>query len=154
MTAPTCVPGPGSKVLEQPKLYSVAAIDLASGLFSVFAGFVLLSRNFSRLGNSDAARNSLLVGLFATFIWFLTIGILMVPCDLNRLAALLSQGVQVLIIHILMSRFQKTAIQEHEAAGGKFYSRWRAVGAGVMTLPVSIGILTELHLQLAFAITR
>ena len=51
----------------QYKLYSLAAIDLATFFGSALAGAFLLTGNFRRLGNSDSARNVLFLGLAVFF---------------------------------------------------------------------------------------
>ena len=49
-----------------PKLYSASGIDVATFFGSWLAGSILISRNFSRLGNADAARNAIIIGVAAT----------------------------------------------------------------------------------------
>ena len=53
----------------QYKLYSLAAIDLATFLGSLVAGSLLLAANFRNFGNHDSSRNAIVLGLtaFAAF---------------------------------------------------------------------------------------
>jgi hypothetical protein len=134
--------GPAPK----PKLYSVVAIDIATVVGSWLAGAVLISRNYSRLGDRDAARNAILFGIAATVALAVVILSIVVPENAERGVRYVSEGVQVGMIHLLASRFQGAALKSHEAAGGEFYSRWRAFGIGILVLPAVIALFVALVL--------
>ena len=54
----------------QYKLYSVAALDLATFIGSMVAGVLLLASNYRKLGDSDSSRSILILGLAASAAYF------------------------------------------------------------------------------------
>ena len=125
------------------RLYSIRGMDIATFFGSFLAGGYLLSRNFRQLGDSDAARNSLLLGLLGT------IGVLIAAFQLpevgpkqERLVRFVFQAVQVGVVHVAARRFQGVALAKHEAARRLFFSSWRATGVGLLFAIAVMGAIT------------
>lgn len=119
----------------RPRLYSISAIDVATAFGSWLAGAVLISRNYSRLGDLDAARNAILVGIGATLALAAVVLSIPVPESGERALGYGVQGTQVAVVHLLASRLQRASLDSHAAAGGEFYSRWRALGVSLLVVP-------------------
>ena len=131
----------------KPKLYSVVAIDVATFVGTWLAGSILISRNYSRLGDLNAARKALVVGIAGTIALGVVIFSIVVPERADRLVGLVSEFVQVATIHHFTSRFQGAALKSHAASGGDFFSRWRALGIGLLVLPAVIALLIGLAIM-------
>lgn len=50
-------------VAKASRLYDLRAMDIGTTLSSLFAGAFLISRNFAALGDQEAARKALVLGL-------------------------------------------------------------------------------------------
>ncbi len=124
------------------RLYSIRGIDIATFFGSLVAGGYLLSRNFRQLGDSEAARNSILLGLLGITAVF-TAAFQLPDMDARqaRLVRFVFQAVQVGAVHLAARRFQGAALAEHEASGGTFFSGWRAAGVGLL---FALGIMAAL----------
>ena len=121
----------------QYKLYSLAAIDLATFFGSALAGAFLLTGNFRRLGNSDSARNVLFLGL-AVFFGFALV-VVSTP-KIEHVPDVVFLLLQVGIVHAYAKWKQEKALDQHKQRGGAFYSMGRAAGMGLLATPVVIGI--------------
>jgi len=126
---------------DPPRLYDVHSIDLATFLGSWFAGAILLSRNLQALGRVEDARSTLIVGFFGLIALAFAIYSIVVPERFDRLVGLAVQAAQVAAVHVLSTRTLGRSIERHRAAGGAFYSRWRAAGVSVLVLPITIGVI-------------
>jgi hypothetical protein len=128
-----------------PRLYDLRAMDIATVLSSLFAGAFLISKNFTALGNDDAARKALLIG----FAGLLPLSFLLVLAPqsphYDGLMRLVFQAGQAAIVHVAAVKLQGGAIEKHRSSGGLFYSRWRAAGISLLLLvplvPVLFGMI-------------
>jgi hypothetical protein len=112
------------------QLYSPGSMVLVTFLGTPLAGGVLLALNFHRLGLKGSALKALLGGVFTTMALYLIAqllpersplpGILLVP--------------QLMGVHRLALHYQGRLLQEHQQAGGKLASSWRAAGLGLLSL--------------------
>ena len=122
------------------KLYSASSIGVATFFGSWLAGAVLISQNYRRLGDPDAARNALVVGIASTVALILFTFSIVVPPTAERALAHGLQAAQVAVIHLVLSKVQGAALKSHASAGGEFFSRWRALGISLLLLPAALGI--------------
>jgi len=121
----------------RPKLYSMAGIDVATFFGSWLAGAVLVSRNYRSLGEHDAARNALLLGVVSTLALAFVIYSIVVPAT-ARVDAHVILAAQVAAVHLVVSWVQGDALESHASTGGEFFSRWRAFGVSLLVLPVAM----------------
>ena len=123
----------------QYKLYSLAAIDLATFLGSLVAGSLLLAANFRNLGNHDSSRNAIVLGLtaFAAFAF----AIFHLPPALEELPAGPFYLLQVAAAHMYGKWKQGEALDRHQDVMGSFHSKWRAAGIGLLATPLALGIM-------------
>jgi len=122
------------------RLYDLRAIDIATFLSSWFAGAFLLSRNLRALGRLDDARNVLLVGFLALFPLAFLLGFIVVPEAYERALSCAVQTAQVGLVHLTAKRLHAHDLESHAAAGGGFFSRWRAAGVALLLLPVAFAV--------------
>ncbi|MGH0029297.1 MAG: hypothetical protein ACQGVC_05875 [Myxococcota bacterium] len=120
------------------RLYDLRALEIATFLGSCFAGAFLAWRNFRSLGEHDAARNSLLLGVAGLIVVAVAALLIEVPERAERSLGFAIQGAQVAAVHVLAKRGLASIYSAHSAAGGEFYSRWRAAGiAFLLFVPVA-----------------
>jgi len=116
------------------RLYDLRALELATFLSTWFAGAFLASRNFRSIGDHDAARNSLLLGIVGLIAIALAAMLIEIPERAERSAGFLIQCAQVALVHVLAKRSLGESLASHSSAGGKFYSHWRAAGIALLLL--------------------
>ncbi len=128
----------GSEPQPAHKLYSLGSIGLATFLATWFAGAVLMSRNYSRLGKRRASRISILLGVLSIVLIVITGFFIDYPEQYGAYLPAVLQGIQLGVISMIAKRLQGEALSAHEGKGGQFYSNWRATGIGLLLLPVAV----------------
>lgn len=128
----------GSEPQPAHKLYSLGSIGLATFLATWFAGAVLISRNYSRLGNRRAARISILVGVLSIVPVIIAAFLIDYPEQYDAYLPAVFQGIQLGVISLIAKRLQGEALSAHEGKGGQFYSNWRAAGIALLLAPVAV----------------
>ena len=118
------------------KFYSIKAISWAAFVASWFASAVLISRNYSRLGNNRAAVTSILLGVLSLVPLTIAILFIEVPEEYEKYLPLAFQGAQVIIAEIAAKHFLGDVLALHEEKGGQFYGFWRTLGVSLLALPV------------------
>ncbi len=126
----------GSEPQPAHKLYSLGSIGLATFLASWFAGAVLISRNYSRLGMRRASRISILLAVLSLVPLVIAIFLIEVPQQYDPYVPVVFQGIQIGVISMIAKRLQGEAFSAHEGKGGQFYSNWRAAGIALLLAPV------------------
>lgn len=126
-----------SESLPTLKLYSISGIRIATFVGFLFAGAVLISRNYSRLGNSRAAFISILLGTFGLLLLVVAAVYIEVPEEYDR-PLLLIYGVLVLVVSDIAKRLQGEALSLHEEKGGQFHGTWRTLGISFIIAPVAV----------------
>jgi len=130
----------GSEPKADHKLYSLGSIGLATFLGTWFAGAVLISRNYSRLGNRRASRISILLGVLSIVPLIIAAFVIDYPEQYDAYLPVVLQGIQFGVISMIAKRLQGEAFSAHEEKGGQFYSNWRAAGIALLLAPVA-GVL-------------
>jgi hypothetical protein len=122
-------------------LYSEAAINIATFLGGPIAAGILIRRNFINLGNEDYGKHTIAIAVVSTVLLFAVL--LSIPESkttesFGRFFPFIVTAIVAGILH----RFQGEQIKNHENNGGKFYSKWKAAGIGILTMiGMLIGIL-------------
>ena len=149
MSRPTTVsPGVGPSEMPAPtfRLYSLGAMILGTFLGSMFVGLLLISRNFKALGDEDRAHRSFWLGVGGTVAVFAAAFTL--PKEVPGGAY---EAVQIGVVTWYANREQGKMIEEHKTLGGRFYSKWRAVGIGLI---VTVAILLVLFCAVELGILK
>ena len=131
------------------RLYDLRALELATFLSTCFAGAFLASRNFRSIGDHDAARNSLLLGMVGLIAIALAAFLIEIPERADRSAGFLIQAAQVVLVHVLAKRSLGKSLASHSSAGGEFYSHWRAAGIALLLLVPVLAVFFGVALLLS-----
>ena len=125
------------------ELYKISGIVIATFFGTVFAGGILLSKNYRNLGKLEAARKALIYSGVATLL-VLVISIFL-PDSVPSITISLPQ--LIAMAHIAKQQ-QSEDIDQHTKKGGKTASNWKAFGISLLVL---LGILAII-LPIAFMI--
>ena len=110
-------------------LYRVSGIGVATLLAGFAAGGLLLALNARRLGRPNAMLHYFGGALLAT-AGVIAMGLLL-PENIPSAVFVVPQ---ILIMLHLARSLQGTALAQHEAAGGRFESNWKAFGISILTI--------------------
>jgi len=131
----------GSEPQPAHKLYSLGSIGLATFLGTWFAGAVLISRNYSRLGQRRASRISILLAVLSLVPLLIAAFFIDNPEQYDAYLPVVFQGIQIGVISMIAKRLQGEAFAAHEGKGGQFYSNWRAAGIALLLAPVAVVLI-------------
>jgi len=125
------------------RLYTPQHVAGATFLGGPLAGFLLMATNYRRMGHSDAAIGSVLVGLLATAVLAM-IGILMpgLPSGTGTLICIAS----IFLMSTLAKNMQGEDVEAHVQRGGKTASVWIALGIGLLVLAAEFVVLCGIAL--------
>lgn len=109
------------------KLYSLKAISVATYLGGPLAAGILARRNFYNLGNEQAGKHAMVLGIISTLVIF---GIIFSIPDaiIDKVPNALIPLIYTLVIYWVIEKTQGAQIKEHEKNKQRFYSNWRAAG--------------------------
>lgn len=119
-----------------PKLYSLAAIDLATFFGGPLAAGILFRRNAIALGKSDQGHWLLLIGLLSHLGIFGSL-IVIDEAILDRIPNFLFPALYTVIIHLVGQKIHGAYLSHHKENNLPFFSRWKAVGIGGLVLLVT-----------------
>jgi hypothetical protein len=119
------------------KLYSQAALDIATALGSIVAGSFLLASNLKKLGRNDEIYKVFLFSFGVVLAIFLAI--LNLP-SLEKIPGFVWQAFQVAIIHWYAEKMIGEDLRKYTQDNGAFYSRWRAAGIALLITPLVLAL--------------
>lgn len=126
------------------KLFKVSGIGLATFLGSMFAGGLLMSLNFQRLGQETKAKQALLYSGLATL--FVIIVVSSIPESVDIPNTILTVP-QIILVLYFAKNYQTTEIDAHIENGGLAESNWKAAGIALLVLiPLLLVIFSVLYL--------
>ncbi|GAB4181100.1 MAG: hypothetical protein Kow00108_17700 [Calditrichia bacterium] len=122
------------------KLYSQRSIAIATYFGGPLAAGILIRQNALNLKREKQALNSLLIGIVSTFLIFF--GIFQIPEEIidkipNAIIPLIYTG----IIYLIVEKIQGNDLKIHKKNNGDFYSAWRAVGIGTISMIIITGFI-------------
>jgi len=113
------------------KLFKVSGVGVATFFGSILAGGIVMSMNYMRLGENDAAKKALIYSALATLAVF---GIIfLIPADINIPNTALTVP-QVIAMVQIAKKNQQQSIDDHISGGGQVSSNWKAFGIGLLTI--------------------
>ena len=122
------------------RLYSQAAIAIATYLGGPVAAGALMRRNFINLGQEQWGKHAFFIGFIVTVMIFL--GIFMMPeAILEKIPEPLIPAIYTGIIFLIVERLQGTKIKEHNENNLPFFSKWRAAGIGAIYLSGLLAVI-------------
>ena len=117
------------------KLYSQAAIALATFFGGPFAAALLIRKNCIALGQERWGFNALVLGIITTVLLFGSI--LMIPeAVLDKIPNALIPAIYTAIIYLIVEKVHGRELRVHKEKDGLFYSNWRAAGIGLVSCVV------------------
>ena len=100
----------------------------------IVAGF-MIAKNYKAFGNSDAARNSIFIGIISTLLLFA--GMFTIPEQIiDKIPQALFPTIYTTIVVFLVEKFQGNKINDFLADDGKKASNWLAFGYSLTGLAV------------------
>jgi hypothetical protein len=119
------------------KLYRDKSIYVGTFLGGPLAAAYLITENFKALGQSDKIRNTWIIAILATIAIFSAA--LLIP-GVQKLPPWVIPLIYTAIAQLIVQRFQGVALKRHEEKGGSFFSVWRAVLAGIISVAITIAV--------------
>jgi len=111
------------------RLYSQAAIAIATYLGGPIAAGALMRRNFINLGQEQWGKHAFFFGFVATVLIFL--GIFLLPdAVIDKIPDALIPAIYTGIVFLFVKRIQGPKLKDHKESNGPFFSKWRAAGIG------------------------
>jgi hypothetical protein len=111
------------------RLYSQAAIAIATYLGGPIAAGALMRRNFINLGQEQWGKHAFFFGFVATVLVFLAI-FLLPDAVIDKIPDALIPAIYTGIVFLFVERIQGPKLKEHKESNGPFFSKWRAAGIG------------------------
>ncbi|HBO26476.1 MULTISPECIES: hypothetical protein [Culturomica] len=122
------------------KLYSQAAIALATFFGGPFAAALLIRKNCIVLGQERWGFNALILGIITTVLLFGCIFMIPEPV-LDKIPNALIPAIYTAIICMIVEKVHGRELRAHKAKDGLFYSNWRAAGIGLVSCVVILAVL-------------
>jgi hypothetical protein len=119
------------------KVYNPWSFSIATILGGPLAAAYLAASNFTAFGEREKARYAWIV---ATLFLLASFATALVPA-LDMIPGFLYPLIFLLIVHLLIRRFQGPNIAQHVNEGGEVYPAWRAVVIGVVFLIVMLVVI-------------
>lgn len=130
------------------KLHSTNAILVAALFGGPLAAGYLMMESYQNLGNKDHASKALIYGIVGTLGLFALI--LLIPDSImERIPGPVISISSVIVIRTIVEQQVGETLREHKANGRAFYSIWRAVAVGL----VSLVIISSLLVAVVFSFT-
>lgn len=118
---------------ENTKLYKSKHIGIATFLGGPLAAGYLMYENFKALQRPISARNAIIIGSVSTIILFVTL--FSIPEDIiDKIPSIIIPSVYTAIIYYLVQKYQGDTLEKHEKNNNPFFSIWRAIGIGLISL--------------------
>jgi hypothetical protein len=115
------------------KFYTNKAIGFATFLGGPLAAGYLIRENYLSLNNPDEGKNALMIGIVATIVMFTVI--FMIPESImDKVPSQILPLIYTAIIYYIVEQKQGEVLKLHEENGNNFYSGWKAVGIGFISL--------------------
>ncbi len=133
---------PDAPIPQSPdySLFSQKAIDVAAFIGGPFAGTLLVSLNYHRLGQTTRRNQAILGGLLATLLLFWILS--SIPSSIiEKIPSFAFSVINVGLVHLATSKLLDKRLAHHYESGGKKASNWSTTGFSLLGLCVTIACL-------------
>ena len=121
-------------------LYSQASIAIATFFGGPLAAGILVRRNFINLGNEQAGKHAVVIGIIFTIL--ILGGVFLIPEPvLDMIPNVLIPSIYTAIIYFIVEKYQGAELKAHKTNNYPFYSAWKAAGAGLISLLIIAGVI-------------
>ncbi len=125
------------------KLYTAQAIAIAAFLGGPLAGAYLMSLNYMLLGDEEAGQQTIKWGL-AGFALLILLFVFM-PAQIDEVVPDIVYTVAYTgLFYYLSKKLQGAYLAHHRQLRGRFMTRWRAVGVGLLGAVASIAVAVSI----------
>jgi len=130
------------------KFYSQKAIGFATFIGGPLAAGYLIRENYLSLDKPNEGKKSLIIGIISTVLLFT--GIFMIPESiLDKVPNYILPMIYIGVIYLIVEKIHGKILNEHKENGNEFYSVWKAIGIGFISLiMLLIGIFGYVYLFL------
>jgi hypothetical protein len=120
------------------KLYSIAAIVVASFIGSVLAGAVLMAINYHRLRRRFAAWVTIATSVCAVAL--IDYGYRAMPSrEIRVISSVIILLTLLMVIGLIAAHMQGKALIDHHENGGKLECGWKTLGISLLVIAVGFG---------------
>jgi hypothetical protein len=117
------------------KFYSQRVIGIATFIGGPMAAGYLIRENYRSLEDPENGKKALVIGIIATILLF--VGIFSIPESImNKVPNQILPAIYTGIIYLIVEKIHGTMLNQHKENGNEFYSGWKAVGIGVISLTI------------------
>jgi len=116
----------------QQKLYTEQAIAIATFIGGPLGGSYLISLNYMLLGDEEAGQRAIKWGLAATVLVVLAFFLMPEPVS-EAVPNIVYNMAFTALFYYLAKRLQGANLAAHRQLRGRFITRWRAVGVGLIS---------------------
>jgi hypothetical protein len=134
---------------EKPKIYTINSIRIATFLCGPLAAGYLVSQNYKAFDQREKV----------TITWIISAGALIAIVALAAFTSSIERFPKVVFplvyawgTFLLVQKFQGEQMKEHFAAGGKTFTIWRALLAGLICLVVTLAVIVAILLMIPGAL--
>ncbi len=122
------------------KIYTNKTISIATFFGGPFAAGFLIGNNYKIFGDDDKRRNSIILGLISTIVFF-EILFLIPEKIINSIPNAIFPAIYTGIIYFIVTKTQDKKINEYLENGYKKASGWKAAGIGLLCSLFLIGYI-------------
>ncbi|MEO3407164.1 hypothetical protein AAFN85_24820 [Mucilaginibacter sp. CAU 1740] len=124
--------------VQRPKIYTVKSIRVATFLFGPLAAGYLVSQNYRAFDQRDKAA---VTWVIAGVVLMVVILVVSLTINIERFPKFIIPLAYAWGTTLLVQNLQGQQINEHIATGGKTFTIWRALLAGLICLVATLLIL-------------
>jgi len=121
----------------QEKLYTEQAVAIATFIGGPLGGSYLLSLNYMLLGDEEAGQRTIKWGLAVTVLLLLAFFLMPAPVS-EAVPDIIYNMAFTGVFYYLTKRLQGGYLAEHRQLRGRFMTRWRAVGVGLVSAVAAV----------------
>lgn len=145
---------PYSQVVEQleeekPKIYTLNSIRVATFIFGPLAAGYLVSQNYKAFNQKDKSATTWIIAVVALIA---IIGLAVITSNTERFPRFIFPLAYAWGTFLLVQKFQGEQMKEHFATGGKTFTIWRALLAGLICLIVTLAAIFLILLMIPGAL--
>jgi hypothetical protein len=134
---------------EKPKIYTLNSIRVATFIFGPLAAGYLVSQNYKAFNQKEKATTTLIIAVVALIA---IIGLAIITSNTKRFPRFVFPLAYAWGTFLLVQKFQGEQTKEHFASGGKTFTIWRALLAGLICLIVTLAAIFLILLMIPGAL--
>lgn len=134
---------------EKPKIYTLNSIRVATFIFGPLAAGYLVSQNYKAFNQKDKSTTTWIIAVVALIA---IIGLAVITSNTERFPRFIFPLAYAWGTFLLVQKFQGEQMKEHFVAGGKTFTIWRALLAGLICLIVTLAAIFLILLMIPGAL--